>query len=241
MLVALWSGPRNLSTALMYFFAHRGDFQVMDEPFFGAFLDKYPVWRPSRELVLKQMETNPEQVLKSILAKAEHGPLFLKNMANHLSLVPNHAALNWKALLLFRNPAAVIQSYRKNMEQISLFDLAYKEQSEWLKRLQSEGKAYLLIDSDAVQENPVFELKRICAWLQIPFETRMLSWPAGPLPEDGPWAPFWYERVHRSSGLEARKRNEHLDPEVLEDPLYLECLPYYQELKTAYHEQIQSS
>lgn len=241
MLVALWSGPRNLSTALMYFFAHRGDFQVMDEPFFGAFLKKYPVWRPSRELVLQQMETDPELVLNSILAKAKHGPVFLKNMANHLSLVPQDAALSWKALLLFRNPAAVIQSYRKNMDQMSLFDLAYKEQSDWLKRLQAEGKPYLLIDSDVVQENPVSELERICSWLQIPFETRMLSWPAGPLPEDGPWARFWYERVHRSSGLEARKRNEVLEPEIFEDPLYLECLPYYQELQTAYYEQIQST
>lgn len=239
MIVSLWSGPRNLSTALMYFFAHRGDFQVMDEPFFGAFLKKYPVWRPSRSLVLEQMETAPDKVLESLLAKAKHGPLFLKNMANHLGVIPQTAALAWKPIILFREPASVIRSYRKNMEEISLFDLAYQEQCSWMEELRKRNIPFLLVDSDAVQKNPLRELQRICTWLNIPFETRMLSWPAGALPEDGPWAPFWYERVHKSSGLQAKSFNEEIPKAIFQDPLYLDCLPYYQQLKTAYHEQIQ--
>jgi len=241
MIVSLWSGPRNLSTAMMYFFAHRGDFQVMDEPFFGAFLDKFPVWRPSREIALRQMETKPELVMENIQHKSKHGPLFLKNMANHISLIPEDQALTWKAVILFRDPALVINSYRRKMDQISLFDLAYREQSNWLQKLHQEGKQVYLLDSDDVQRYPVSELKKLCHWLDIPFENRMLSWPAGPLPEDGPWAPYWYERVHQSRGIESREERADIDPSIYEDSLYLECLPYYQILKEAQNEQVQST
>lgn len=239
MIVSLWSGPRNLSTALMYFFAHRGDFQVMDEPFFGAFLKKYPVWRPSREIVLAQMELDAQKVMDSLQAKAQHGPLFLKNMANHRSLIPRNEHLNWKPILLFRDPAAVLQSYQKNMQDISLFDLAYEEQCALMEQFKKQEIPFLLVDSDAVQADPMAELQRICRWLKIPFENRMLTWSAGPLPEDGPWAPFWYSRVHQSSGLEARKRNDSPAPEIYQQRIYKQCLPYYQKLKAAYYEQIE--
>lgn len=240
MIVALWSGPRNLSTALMYFFAHRGDFQVLDEPFFGAFLKQYPVYRPSRELVLQNMELEPLKVLKSLQVKAENGPLFLKNMANHISLVPKGAALEWRAILLFRHPAAVIASYRKNMAEISLFDLAYREQWQWLQELQKAGKSYYLLDSDALAQNPEVELRKLCEHLQIPFSKSMLQWPAGALKEDGLWARFWYQRVHQSTGFETQQildlpaiSSEDLD-------LYQKCLAYYKRLKNASYEQIQS-
>ncbi|WP_421752818.1 hypothetical protein [Croceimicrobium sp.] len=240
MIVALWSGPRNLSTALMYFFAHRGDFQVLDEPFFGAFLKRYSVYRPSRELVLQNIELEPLKVLESLQAKAQKGPLFLKNMANHIDLVPNHAALNWKSILLFRHPAAVIASYRKNMAEISLFDLAYREQWQWLQELQKAGKSYYLLDSDALAQNPERELQKLCEHLQIPFSQSMLQWPAGALKEDGLWAQFWYQRVHQSTGFEAQEKVEIPALSAADEELYQACIYYYELLKKAAHEQIQS-
>lgn len=243
MVVSLWSGPRNLSTALMYFFAHRGDFKVLDEPFFGAFLQRFNVWRPSRELALAQMEKDPDKVMRQILDAGNHQNLFLKNMANHLPLIEASLeaskALNWKHIFLYRDPAAVIQSYKKQMQNISLFDLAYKEQVEWLQKLQKNKIDFYLLDSAKIQEKPSQELAALCQFLNIPFSTEMLNWPAGPIAEDGVWAKFWYHRVHQSTGIEAKQANEQLSTEIKKEPLYLECLPYYQELQKAHYEQIQ--
>ncbi len=161
-------------------------------------------------------------------------------MANHISLVPKGAALEWRAILLFRHPAAVIASYRKNMAEISLFDLAYREQWQWLQELQKAGKGYYLLDSDALAQNPEVELRKLCEHLQIPFSKSMLQWPAGALKEDGLWARFWYQRVHQSTGFETQQildlpaiSSEDLD-------LYQKCLAYYKRLKNASYEQIQS-
>jgi len=239
MIVSLWSGPRNLSTALMYFFAHRGDFKVMDEPFFGAFLQTFELWRPSREMALATMEKDPAKVLEQISTTERSGPLFLKNMANHLPLIPKAIAAQWKAIILYRDPAAVIHSYRKQMKDISLFDLAYKEQAEWLDYLQAHNIDYYLLDSARVQQAPQIELAELCNYLRIPFDASMLQWPAGPIKEDGIWAQFWYQRVHQSCGIEARPLNDTIPDSIKMEALYQECLPHYTKLKKAHHEQIQ--
>lgn len=239
MIVSLWSGPRNLSTALMYFFAHRGDFVVMDEPFFGAFLKTYGLWRPSRELALKAMDLDPISIHKSIQDKALQGPLFLKNMANHLPLINYAESKEWKPVFLFRHPADVIKSYRRQMSEISLFDLAYKEQVEWMERLDEDQIPYYLLDSAQIQYQPEQELQKLCNWLQIPFSPSMLTWPAGALKEDGVWAPFWYQSVHASTGFQVRKaKSREISSALLEDALYQACLPYYQKLKDRYDEQV---
>ncbi len=239
MIVSLWSGPRNLSTALMYFFAHRGDFKVLDEPFFGAFLKEFEVWRPSRKLALKQMELDPRIIHQQIVLESKGSPLFLKNMANHLPIIDENSTKTWKHIIQYRHPAAVIQSYRKQMNEISLFDLAYKEQVEWIKRLKERGEDYYLLDSHRLQQDPETELQKLCDWLQIPFRSQMLSWPSGAIPEDGVWAPWWYDTVHQSTGFEARPVNTEYPQDILEDPLFQNCLPYYEYLKTAHDEQVQ--
>lgn len=239
MIVSLWAGPRNLSTALMYFFAHRGDFKVVDEPFFGAFLKRYEVWRPSRELAIASMELSPTNIHQSIQDQAKEGPLFLKNMANHLPLIDPEAAEQWKPIFLFRHPAEVIKSYRKQMKAISLFDLAYKEQVEEMERMDQNQIPFYLLDSASLQKNPKGELQKLCRWLEIDFQESMLSWKAGPLPEDGVWARFWYKSVHESTGFHTPPIKTEKDPtNLLDDPLFQACLPYYQTLKDRYHEQV---
>lgn len=239
MIISLWSGPRNLSTAMMYFFAHRGDFQVIDEPFFGAFLKKYELWRPSRDIALATMETDPLLIHQNIEKQAKEGPIFLKNIANHLPLIDAEQAKKWKHLILFRHPGLVIQSYRKQMAEYSLFDLAYKQQYEWLLHLESQGIKPYLIDSSKLLENPEAEINALCRHLEIPFTKTMLNWPAGALKEDGVWAPYWYARVHQSTGFTARPESLQFPEKIQEEEVYKESLHYFKLLKKAHHEQIQ--
>ena len=238
--LSLWSGPRNLSTALMYFFAHRGDFKVWDEPFFGVFLKESNRWRPSREEALQAMSLNTHEVLEQLNAPVgQH--LFLKNMANHWSYIPEDARLQWPAIILFRDPRFVFQSYHKQMESFDMLDLGYAEQVAIFQGLkQSEQKVYLQCSEELAQQ-PKIELQRLCKYFDIPFEASMLHWSPGALAEDGVWAKYWYERVHLSSGFEARSAQNPPPVRVQDQKLYEECLPYYQILKSAYDEQIQSS
>lgn len=238
--IALWSGPRNLSTALMYFFAHRGDFKVMDEPFFGVFLAQSGRWRPSREESLAVMPQKVEVVLDA-MAKAKDQRLFLKNMANHWMYVPEKERQDWPAIILFRDPRYVLTSYHKQMEEFDRFDLGYAEQVRLYKELQASGQKVYLQCSEELALHPEAELKRLCAFFELPFDTSMLRWPSGALPEDGPWAPYWYQRVHQSKGFEAGAATDPPEVAAEDRALYEECLPFYRILKTAYDEQIQSS
>jgi hypothetical protein len=238
MIISLWSGPRNLSTALMYYFAHRGDIEVMDEPFFGAFLDAYPVWRPSRAEVLQNMDLDRHKIAESIKTKSLKGPLFLKNMANHRSVIPATSRQEWHNIILFREPSFVIASYQKNMAEISLFDLAYREQHLLLQELRENGKKVYLLDSDQLAQNPAETLAHLSNFLHIPFKPKMLEWPKGPISEDGIWAKYWYQKVHKSVGFSAQTLKEKPSLDSTYEALYQDALVYYKKLKKVYDEQI---
>lgn len=239
-IISLWSGPRNLSTALMYFFAHRGDFRVLDEPFFGVFLQESQRWRPSRDEVLKSMPLKAESVLKNIDTHSGQ-PLFLKNMANHWPYIPSKARLTWPAIILFRDPRFVFASYHRQMEQFDIIDLGYAEQVSLYEQLKARGQKVYLQCSEELALHPEAELSRLCEFFEIPFESSMLSWPKGALAEDGPWAKYWYQSVHKSEGFEARAAKEAPAIKPKDQALYEECLPFYKILKTAYDEQVQST
>ncbi len=199
--IALWSGPRNVSTALMYYFAYRGDTRVWDEPLFGYFLKHTGVWRPSRDEALAIMETNPEKVLSEIEG-AEGGPFkFLKNMANHLEGLDYAITHHFHNVILCRQPAAVLASYTKQIEKPTALDLGYQHQLKLLQYLTEQQMPYFILDSDDLRKNPAKELGELAGFLGMPFTESMLSWPAGPLPEDGIWAKYWYDNVHQSTGF----------------------------------------
>ncbi len=175
--IALWSGPRNVSTALMYYFAHRGDTRIWDEPLFGYFLKQTGVWRPSREEVLGTMETNPEKVLHEI-AMAEGQPFkFLKNMANHLEGLDYSITHNFKNVILCRQPAAVLASYTKQIEKPTALDLGYQHQLKLLQYLTEQQMPYFILDSDELRKNPAKELGELGKFSEMPFSEKMLNWP----------------------------------------------------------------
>ncbi len=228
--LAFWSGPRNVSTALMYSFAQRTDCHVMDEPLFGHFLKFTGVARPSRKEVLQMMPTDAEAILKSFSAPSEQPFVMLKNMANHLEGLDFNILQDFKNVILTRHPAKVIHSYTKNVAQPTELDLCYFHQSKIVQFLKEKQQPFYILDSDDLIENPEEKLREVCVFLEIPFDEKMLRWEAGPRSEDGVWAKYWYENVHRSTGFsQPKKDKEYPIPGHLK-MLYETSLNYYKKL-----------
>lgn len=216
---AFWSGPRNVSTAMMYSFAQRSDTQVLDEPFFAYFLKQTGVWRPSREEALDKMETSLAPILESILQPVRSKHLFLKNMSNHMEGVDFESLLNYQNVILTREPRKVLSSYTAHIEKPSHLDLGYEHQLKIVEYLKSKNRPCLIVNSDDVCNQPEMELKRICEYLQIEFHDSMLQWEAGPREEDGVWAKYWYHNVHKSTGFRANLKKDYEIPRGLEQLL----------------------
>ncbi len=227
--IALWSGPRNVSTALMYAFAQREDTTVVDEPLFGYFLQHTGVWRPSREEALAAMELDPEVIISDLLAGAETSTVFHKHMANHL------VGLDWGFLdqcvnvILTRDPGQMLTSYAVNMEQPTMLDVCYQMQVELLDHLTQRNLPVMVLDSKDILLDPEEKLTELCTFCNIPFDPSMLHWEAGARPEDGVWAKYWYHSVHKSTGFAPYREKDERVPEHL-IPLLNESVPLYQQL-----------
>ncbi len=200
--IAVWSGPRNVSTALMYSFRQRQDTEVLDEPLFGHFLKHTGVWRPSRDEVLQTMETDAEILFNNFHKSVNKPNLFLKNMANHIEGLSYEILMNYKNIILIRHPAKVLSSYTRQMESPTELDLGYRHQLQILDFLTEKGLPIYVLDSDVVLENPERALQALCKYLEMDFDPAMLRWPAGAKPEDGIWAKYWYTNVHASTGFQ---------------------------------------
>ncbi len=229
--IALWSGPRNISTALMYSFANRSDTAVVDEPLFGYFLKQTGVWRPSREEVLATMETDPQKVINSLLEPSTDMPVyFMKHMANHLVDLNLAFLDNFKNVILIRDPKDVLLSYSKQIEEPTLLDTAYKMQADLVDHLDKVGTPFVVLNARNVLLNPEGQIRLLCDKLNIDFQSSMLNWDAGPREEDGIWAKYWYDSVHESTGFGSyREKDEELPSSLT--PLYEECMEYYGKLE----------
>lgn len=212
MIVSLWSGPRNCSTALMYSVAQRPDFRVLDEPLFAHFLQHTGVDRPSREEVLATMPTERPDILPAF--RTDEGHLFLKHMANHLEGWPHDDFAAHRHVILTRHPRRVLKSYRAHIEQPTALDLCYHHQHAWLKHCQEAGWPVAVLDSDRLVANPEKSLTELMQWLGLKFDPGMLSWAQGPRAEDGVWAKYWYHRVHASTGWNSGAAVDRTLPEL---------------------------
>ena len=195
------SGPRNVSTALMYSFAQRPGWSVVDEPFYAAYLARTGADHPGRDAVLASQPTHPAEVWAQLDAHRE--PVYLKNMAHHMDGVDLAHAAGWKHILWIRSPRKVIASFAKVVADVQLRDVALLEQLDALAQLQSLGSQYVVVDSDGLLANPEMGFRALCAALDLEFRSEQLKWPAGPKPYDGVWAPHWYAQVHQSTGFGA--------------------------------------
>ncbi|WP_427454339.1 HAD family hydrolase [Litorimonas sp. WD9-15] len=200
MIIAMWSGPRNLSTAMMRSFGSRADCTVMDEPFFAPYLAVSGKPHPGRKETLAQNETDPDRVAELCTAPVAQDYFFQKHMPHHmLDGFPMDWAKDAKHFLLIRHPQRVIASYAKERGDFEVGDLGFAPQ----RRLWEDLGRPPVIHSETILQNPSAALRALCAAIDIPFDPAMLSWEAGKRPEDGPWAPWWYKGVWASTGFGA--------------------------------------
>jgi len=230
--ICLWSGPRNVSTALMYAFAQRSDTRVIDEPFYAHYLRVSGAEHPGRSEVLAGMDTDGRRIVRNvILGPCDRPVLFMKQMAHHLIDLDRSFLHKTVNVLLIRDPAEMLPSLAKNIPRPTLRDTGLKVQVDLLDELRALGQDPTVLDAKRLLLDPRGVLSALCQQLSIPFDGAMLSWPAGPRPEDGPWAKHWYQNLHLSTGFAPYQPKTDPFPDHLR-PLLAECQPLYETLAT---------
>ena len=209
----------------MYSFAERADTRVMDEPLFGHFLSHTGVSRPSREEVMATMPTSRAAALGTLQPHPTDQVLFLKHMANHLEGLswsdvdgPNH-----RHVIITRHPDGVLPSYGAHIARPTMLDLGYAHQHSILQH--AEDRA-VVVTAESLFAQPEHTLRALCDALDLPWDAGMLTWQPGGRPEDGVWAQYWYDGVHRSSGWEPRMlAHGEVPPDLA--ALRATCLEHY--------------
>jgi len=216
--LAMWSGPRNISTAMMRAWENRGDCAVVDEPLYAHYLAHSGLEHPGHERIIAAGQTDWRKVVAALTGPVPGGrPIwYQKHMTHHL--LP-HIGRDWLRSLthvfLIRDPHAVLLSYARTRPQVSAADLGVLQQLEIYRAVEAlQGSSPAVLDAEEFLKAPEAQLRALCAALEITFTPRMLSWPPGPRASDGVWAPYWYEVVLRSTGFEPyRPRAESVPPE----------------------------
>lgn len=231
MKIAMWSGPRNLSTVMMYAFGARSDCAVWDEPFYAAYLAKTGLDHPMRDEILQAGEQDADKVAARCIGhhpnSKEH--FYQKHMTQHMiDGVDRGWMKQMKNVFLIRHPARVIASYAKKRQGPTLDDIGFWQQAELFDQCANP----IVVDSHDIRENPKGMLSALCRALELPFDPAMLSWSAGGHFDDGVWAPHWYGAVHRSTGFAGSEGDL---PRLTGDYLDLsnQALPYYNKLAAA--------
>lgn len=222
----MWSGPRNLSTAMMYSFGARADFGIMDEPFYAAYLEKSGADHPMRDEILASQKTDPEAVA-SICTQTKGAPhLYMKHMPHHMvDGFPLDWAQDCVNIHLLRHPARVIASYAAKRESPTLEDIGYAHQLALFETLGG-----VVIDSTDIRADPERALRGLCDAIELAFDPAMLHWPAGPRAEDGVWAAHWYNAVHKSTGFAGTEAPlPDLDGQAAE--VLAQALPFYEAMQ----------
>ncbi len=203
--IAMWSGPRNLSTALMYAFAARGDCAVIDEPFYGPYLAATGLDHPMRDEVIASQPADPEKIAVHLAGPPPGGQahFYQKHMTLHmLPGFPRGWMRACENVFLIRHPARVVASYAAKREEPTLADLGFLQQKALFDEVAAwSGRLPLVIDSADIRADPAGMMRALCAALGLDGAERMLRWPAGGRPEDGVWAPVWYGAIHASTGF----------------------------------------
>lgn len=214
--IAMWSGPRNISTAMMRAWENRGDCAVSDEPLYAHYLAHTGADHPARYEVIAHGETDWRAVTASLLGPVPDGrPIwYQKHMSHHL--LP-HIDHDWIYTLtnvfLIRDPDEVVSSYLRTRDSVTPDDIGLPQERRLFDEIADRsGVTPPVIDADEFLHAPEAHLRALCARLGIAFTDRMLAWPAGPRASDGVWAPHWYAAVWKSTGFEPpRDRDVKLD------------------------------
>jgi hypothetical protein len=210
--IAMWSGPRNISTAMMRAWENRSDCEVWDEPLYAAYLHDTDLAHPMREEILAHDENDWRKVVARCVAEAPDASAiyYQKHMTHHL--LP-HYSLDWlgqlQHCLLLRHPRDVLRSYSQQRECATLGDIGIVQQLTLFETLTEQcGRAPLIFDSSDFLAKPEAYLRAMCAHFAIAFSPSMLAWPAGKRDSDGVWGDHWYASVRQSTGFGVRTDSE---------------------------------
>ena len=231
--INLWSNPRTSSTALMYAFAQRPDTSVVDEPLYAHYLSRIPTEadHPGKEEILKSQLNDGQAVIEQVILKEYSTQLVVfKQMTHHLIDLDHDFLSQMENVILIRDPVLTIASYTEIIPNATIKDIGIAMQYELCRELDMGGHLTAILDLHQLLINPEKVLRILCEEkLKIPFVKEMLSWPKGPHPEDGVWAKYWYQNVHRSTGFEPYEPPMH-NLSLRQLVLAEECRPYYQYL-----------
>lgn len=229
----MWSGPRNISTAMMRAFENRDDTAVVDEPFYAFYLDRTRVDHPGFDEALASQPTDWRKVVEQLLGPAPgDAPVFYQKHHTH-HLLPE-VDRGWMARLthvfLIRHPAEVVSSYVKRRSSFTLEDIGFIQQEEIHRDLTARlGSPPLVLDAKDVLTDPRRMLTKLCSAVGIPFSEKMLSWPPGLRSTDGVWAKHWYANVVASTGFHPYRPSPPSYPETLRS-IVDAALPSYERL-----------
>jgi Sulfotransferase domain len=231
-ILAMWSGPRNISTAMMYSFANRSDCEAWDEPFYGFSLQHKGNDHPMRDEIIASMETNWDTLVTTCTTPSSKPLLYQKHMTHHmLEGYDRSFILTLTNAFLIRNPDRVLASYTQKWADVDLRAIGFIEQAEIFDMVaQKLGHAPPVVDSDDILANPRAVLTELCNVCGIAFDEAMLKWPKGPKTCDGVWAPHWYNAAWESTGFSASTaKTITLPPEL--QRIAEAAHPYYAQLK----------
>lgn len=233
MIIACWSGPRNISTALMRSWSSRKDTFVTDEPFYAHYLKKTQKNHPMKEQIINHYSSNYKEVVHYLTHKVpnQKSIWYQKHMAHHLI---DLSEIKWikkcQNCILLRHPKEVISSYivKNNLQKVE--ELGYPQQYEIAKFLKKSNKRFRVIDSEDLLKNPSKVLSDWCESINIDFDKSMLQWEKGHHQNDGIWWKHWYDNVINTTGFQKYYKKD-INIENQYDSIYNESMEYYNYLK----------
>lgn len=232
--IAMWSGPRNISTTMMRSFENRPDCAVIDEPFYAHYLTVTGLEHPMRQEILASQPRDWQEVVCTLTTANPAKVHFQKHMCHHLTPEIDRTWLTeLDHFFLIREPARMVASYADRMEAVTVQDLGLEEERmlyDYIADL--TGRQPAIVDAHDILADPRAMLKSLCARLEIPFSDSMLAWPAGKRESDGVWAPHWYRSVETSTGFRPPDEREPDLADHLQE-IVDACLPHFHYL----HEQ----
>jgi hypothetical protein len=232
MKIACWSGPRNISTALMRSWSSRNDSFVSDEPFYAYYLRKQQLKHPMYKEIIEYYPNKYDEVVKNLIStipnNKEHW--YQKHMAHHLNDFNDIDWIkNFENCILIRHPKDVINSYIKKNTLSYVDELGYPQQYKIMKYLTSIGKKFIVIDSNILLNNPEKILSKWCSSINLEFDISMLKWQKGNHPQDGIWWKHWYDNVVTTTHFQKFSPNKN-DIDKKYKSIYHEALDYYNKL-----------
>jgi Sulfotransferase domain len=229
----MWSGPRNISTAMMRSWGNRADTMVIDEPFYALYLRRTGKLHPGLIEIVSQSQTDVYKIIAGLLAPLPPGKtvFYQKQMTHHLLPEIDRSWLNAvTSCFLIRDPAEVINSYIRKQDDPAMEDLGFAQQAELFHSVRrATGAIPPVIDAKDVLQDPRRTLGLLCRAIGVEFDEAMLSWPPGLRETDGIWAKYWYAEVAQSTSFRPYRPKSEAVPAHLQN-VYEQCREYYQEL-----------